>query len=585
MKITIDTMQNRPSNRVDVPTNHGAQLTEQGSRFSHLVNDKKPTKFHQTNEGLVQKPIANNPEETSLKSGQRVLLHKHGEDVFDFKRCINKEALNNSKNSVNEQPVRHDITFPQFIADFDVIYSCADAGVNSQVTNIKPASSVLNGEEGVQSHVQIQSSFIPPHHYNSHSLITNEKKQILQNAIELDIGIAPQKSISDLNGFQLDDKHAQPASTFDAIVNENTKNIESALERQDRTRLNEKTPERAGAVIDNISKQTETIQSNSESLVLKKLSSSYVGSSDIVVANVIENKPTTEVNGSDVKKLSVEPRTIPIIDNELGKIITIAAPTVSFEYAALTIDVKDVPKGVPNALKISEATNSQDMTKMLVAKSDVDSNCVVFSESTNCFRGKMLNNIAFSKDVNDLLHNNQLNINLKSERPATIHWAHTPQKAMPSLEAALDNLGDALTEVASAVSLQSTPHSLPSVEQVFRAQLKSIDQIHIVENFKSHFAQIDEAILKQSPSMSISLESQYLQGGKVQIDIEQGRLTIHFDVSSSHVLAQLTQSLPDLKLVLNERYPQFNTQFSMNDSEQQRQHQEERDEQAEGEQS
>ena len=135
------------------------------------------------------------------------------------------------------------------------------------------------------------------------------------------------------------------------------------------------------------------------------------------------------------------------------------------------------------------------------------------------------------------------------------------------------------------MSLQSTPHALPSVEQIFRAQLKSIDQIHIVENFKSHFAQIDEAILKQSPSLSISLESQYLQGGKVQIDIEQGRLTIHFDVSSSHVLAQLTQSLPDLKLVLNERYPQFNTQFSMNDSDQQRQHQEERDEQAEGEQS
>ncbi|MEC8325388.1 MAG: hypothetical protein VX100_04595 [Pseudomonadota bacterium] len=479
MKITNDTMQNRPSNGVDAPTNHGAQLTEQGSRFSHLMNDKKQTKYHQINDGLVLKPNENNPEKTTIKQEERVISHSQQDEFLTSDYDFPKKQQN---------PI------------------IAAKGVDDNV------SAQIRGANNVTSTYQ---------------------------ACELSL-LRHEPTVACCDGFE---------------------HLIIPLEHKSTTTM--------GNSVGWVENPNCTTQAQPVFQLIKEFSPQFAIATDFIEqCSTLENNEYSFVHFPEVFQLAE-------VSGSKKKANINQTEAVNLP---LQIPPNNEEMGIVTAALVNRLTSQASHNNVVASQ-------IFMPEPSHGFRRGVLNDIAFSKDVNDLLHNNQLNITVKGELPTTIHWAHAPQKVLPSLEAALENLSDSINEVASSVSLQSTPHALPSVEQIFRAQLKSIDQIHIVENFKSHFAQIDEAILKQSPSLSISLESQYLQGGKVQIDIEQGRLTIHFDVSSSHVLAQLTQSLPDLKLVLNERYPQFNTQFSMNDSDQQRRQQEERDEQAEGEQS
>ncbi|MCF6455642.1 hypothetical protein [Pseudoalteromonas sp. MMG024] len=502
MKITNDTMQNRPSNGVDAPTNHGAQLTEQGSRFSHLINEKKQTKYHQINDGLVHKPIENMLEKTTIKQEQRVISHSQLDEFLTSDYDVPKQQQN---------PI--------------IAAKGVDDNVSAQTGGVNKVTA---------SYQAFESSF------SCHELTVACCEGFEHLIIPLE-----DKTTTHVNTKVGDIAHSTCSVQAQPIVQLLNQNPHSNIKLSDTAF----TPKQDNAV--------ETIESRP--IFPSKMFELAPHSVVFELASVKASDTRGNINQFDAITLPLQ------------KILT------KTQYNNPNVSSVD--------LLTSANINTVSLIKAPVTNSNAVASQIFMPEPSHGFHGSVLNDIAFSKDVNDLLHNNQLNITVKGELPKTIHWAHAPQKVMPSLEAALENLSDSINEVASSVSLQSTPHALPSVEQVFRAHLKSIDQIHIVENFKSHFAQIDEAILKQSPSLSISLESQYLQGGKVQIDIEQGRLTIHFDVSSSHVLAQLTQSLPDLKLVLNERYPQFNTQFSMNDSDQQRQHQEERDEQAEGEQS
>lgn len=505
MKITNDTMQNRPSNGVDVPTNHGAQLTEQGSRFNHLMNDKKQTKYHQINDGLALTPNENNPEKTTIKQEQRVISHSQLDEFLTSDYDFPKKQQN---------PI------------------IATKGVDDNV------SAQIRGANNVISTYQ---------------------------ACELSL-LCHEPTVACCDGFE---------HLIIPLEDKTTAHVNKKIDEIAHSNCTVQVQVQAEPIVQPLNK-------NPHSNI--KLSDTAFTPKQVNAIETIEKRPVFPSKAFELAPHPVVFELAPVKANDTKNInqfdaITLPLPT------SLTKSQYDNPNASSIDLLTSANINTVSLNKAPVTNNNVVASQIFMPEPSHGFHGSVLSDIAFSKDVNDLLHNNQLNITYKGELHTTIHWAHAPQKVMPSLEAALENLGDSINEVASSVSLQSTPHALPSVEQVFRAQLKSIDQIHIVENFKSHFAQIDEAILKQSPSLSISLESQYLQGGKVQIDIEQGRLTIHFDVSSSHVLAQLTQSLPDLKLVLNERYPQFNTQFSMNDSDQQRQQQEERDEQTEGEQS
>ncbi|WP_199922625.1 hypothetical protein [Pseudoalteromonas piratica] len=574
------------------------------------MNDKKQTKYHQINDGLVLKPNENTPEKTTIKQEQRVISHSQLDEFLTSDYDVPKQQQNPiiaakgvddnvsaQTSDVNNLTASYQVFESSFSCHEPTVACCdgfehliiplehkKNTHVNTKVGDIAHSNCTVQVQtivqllnQNPQSNIKLSDTAFTPKQVNA--VETIEKIPVFPSkAFELD----PHPVVFELAPVKASNTR-ENINQFDANVTQNTKKIDSISERLNTNSLNEKETESEIELVDHLFEKTTILGTNSESLVQSKLNKTAIECTGPFGVSFIEKQSAIEENALNLRKLPAESKFITSIDNEFRQKEPLTYHSSLIEYALATIN--NVKKVIPTASKRIEVNDIQNINRVLEAERVSVLNPIGISDSRSNFDSSMRNDIAFSKDVNDLLHNNQLNITVKDERPATIHWAHASQKVMPSLEGALENLSDSINEVASSVSLQSTPHSLPSVEQVFRAQLNSIDQFHIVENFKSHFAQIDEAILKQSPSLSISLESQYLQGGKVQIDIEQGRLTIHFDVSSSHVLAQLTQSLPDLKLVLNERYPQFNTQFSMNDSDQQRQHQEERDEQTEGEQS